>query len=123
VIVEEDARLLEFTRSDLFRILRESKDTGVKLLWNIITALAGRLRDTSTQLGEAREALAAEDLTAHLFLEEFHGEAPPLFDAALGYGGLREPGARATLPLEAAPAMRPTAPAHSVSPRVRLRDE
>jgi len=76
VVVEEDARLLEFTRSDLFRILRESKDTGVKLLWNIISALALRLRDTSTQLGEAREALAAEDLTAHLFIEEYHSEAP-----------------------------------------------
>jgi serine/threonine protein phosphatase PrpC/CRP-like cAMP-binding protein len=76
VVVEDDARLLEFTRADLFRILRESKDTGVKLLWNILSALALRLRDTSTQLGEAREALAAEDLTAHLFLEEYHSEAP-----------------------------------------------
>ncbi|HNG81810.1 MAG TPA: cyclic nucleotide-binding domain-containing protein, partial [Burkholderiaceae bacterium] len=37
VVVEEDARLLEFTRASLFRILRESKDTGIKLLWNIIT--------------------------------------------------------------------------------------
>ncbi len=123
VIVEEDARLLEFTRSDLFRILRESKDTGVKLLWNIITALAGRLRDTSTQLGEAREALAAEDLTAHLFIEEFHSEAPPMFDSALVYGAPREPGARDTLPLDASPSMRPLAPAHSVSQRPRPLDE
>jgi serine/threonine protein phosphatase PrpC len=76
VVVEEDARLLEFTRASLFRILRESKDTGIKLLWNIISALAVRLRDTSTQLGEAREALAAEDLTAHLFIEEYHSDAP-----------------------------------------------
>jgi serine/threonine protein phosphatase PrpC/CRP-like cAMP-binding protein len=93
VVVEEDARLLEFTRSDLFRILRESKDTGVKLLWNIISALAGRLRDTSTQLGEAREALAAEDLTAHLFIEEYHSEAPAaLFDE------VRAQGSRDTVP-------------------------
>jgi serine/threonine protein phosphatase PrpC/CRP-like cAMP-binding protein len=123
VVVEEDASLLEFTRADLFRVLRESKDTGIKLLWNIITALAGRLRDTSTQLGEAREALAAEDLTAHLFIEEFHSEAPPMFDAAMGYGGSREPGARDTLPLDASPSMRPIAPAHSVSQRSRPRDE
>ena len=88
VVVEEDARLLEFTRSDLFRILRESKDTGVKLLWNIISALALRLRDTSTQLGEAREALAAEDLTAHLFIEEYHSEAPAaLLDEVRAQGG------------------------------------
>ena len=95
VVVEEDARLLEFTRGDLFRILRESKDTGIKLLWNIITALAGRLRDTSTQLGEAREALAAEDLTAHLFLEEYHSDAPPgIVD------DLRAQGARETIPAD-----------------------
>jgi serine/threonine protein phosphatase PrpC/CRP-like cAMP-binding protein len=113
VVVEEDARLLEFNRSNLFRILRESKDTGVKLLWNIITALAGRLRDTSTQLGEAREALAAEDLTAHLFIEEYHSEAPPMIDE------VREPGSRDTLPLEAPPVRRSGAPSASVSWRPR----
>ncbi len=111
VVVEEDARLLEFTRADLFRILRESKDTGVKLLWNIITALAGRLRETSTQLGEAREALAAEDLTAHLFLEEYHSEAPASFEE------LREPGSRDTLPLDVPSPRRSAAPSHSVSHR------
>ena len=119
VVVEEDARLLEFTRANLFRILRESKDTGIKLLWNIITALAGRLRDTSTQLGEAREALAAEDLTAHLFIEEYHSEAPPMGEL----DELREPGARDTLPIDAPPTKRSGAPAASVSWRPRSNHE
>ncbi len=101
VVVEEDARLLEFTRGDLFRILREQKDTGIKLLWNIITALAGRLRDTSTQLGEAREALAAEDLTAHLFLEEYHSEAPAPFDDATRTTPMRDTVASSRPPLTA----------------------
>ncbi len=116
VLVEEDARLLEFTRASLFRILRESKDTGIKLLWNIITALAGRLRDTSTQLGEAREALAAEDLTAHLFLEEYHSEAPPPVDPST-WEAPREPGARETLPIDAPASARSVAPAATVSSR------
>lgn len=72
VVAEEETRLLEFSRADLFRVLRASPDTGITLLWNLITILVGRLRETSTQLGEAREALVAEDLTAHLFLEEYH---------------------------------------------------
>lgn len=71
VVVDDEARLLEFSRADLFKLLREQKDTGIKLLWNLTTALAGRLRETSRELGEAREALAAEDLTAHLFVEDY----------------------------------------------------
>ncbi|MBL8604761.1 MAG: Stp1/IreP family PP2C-type Ser/Thr phosphatase [Myxococcales bacterium] len=76
VVADDDARLLAFARNDVFKVLRENKDLGMKLLWNIITALAGRLRETSTQLGEAREALAAEDLTAHLFLQENYATLP-----------------------------------------------
>lgn len=77
VVVDEEARLLELAREDLFKLLREQKDTGIKLLWNIITALTARLRETSRELGEAREALVAEDLTAHLFVEDY----PPVVDA------------------------------------------
>ncbi|MEZ4407604.1 MAG: Stp1/IreP family PP2C-type Ser/Thr phosphatase [Polyangiales bacterium] len=78
VVAEEESRLLEIARTDLFKVLRESKDTGIKLLWNIITVLVARLRETSTQLGEAREALASEDLTAQLFLDEFREVIPDL---------------------------------------------
>ncbi|MEZ4394744.1 MAG: protein phosphatase 2C domain-containing protein [Polyangiales bacterium] len=70
VVVDDDARLLELARDDLFRLLREEKDAGMKLLWNIVTVLTSRLRETSRELSEAREALVAEDLTAHLFHED-----------------------------------------------------
>lgn len=83
VVVDEETRLLEFSRLDLFKLLREQKDTGIKLLWNIVTALAGRLRETSRELGEAREALAAEDLTAHLFVEDY----PSVLDFEGGRSG------------------------------------
>lgn len=65
-------RLLEIARTDFFRVLRESSDTAVKLLWNIVSVLAARLRETSSQLGEAREQLVADDLTAQLF-DEYPG--------------------------------------------------
>src|SRR5581483_12013357 len=71
VVVQGGARLLEIARSDLFRLLRDSKDTGMKLLWNIVAVLVQRLRDTSSQLGEAREALRAPDLTHELFDDDY----------------------------------------------------
>ncbi len=93
VVAEEDTRLLEFSRADLFRVLRSSPNTGITLLWNLITILVGRLRETSTQLGEAREALLAEDLTAHLFLEEYHTLLPPVGAPAPGSPPRGTPGA------------------------------
>ena len=72
VVAEDDMRLLEIARTDFFRVLRESSDTAVKLLWNIVSVLAARLRETSSQLGEAREQLVADDLTAQLF-DEYPG--------------------------------------------------
>ena len=76
VVVEGGARLLEIARADLFRLLRESHETGMKLLWNIVAVLAQRLRETSSQLGEAREALRAPDLTDELFLEDHASVLP-----------------------------------------------
>ena len=70
VVADGGARVLEIARTDLFRLLRVEKDIGLKLLWNIISVLTGRLRKTSQQLGEAREELLAEDLTNELSLEE-----------------------------------------------------
>ncbi len=76
VVAEDDTRLLEIARVDFFRVMRESSDTAVKLLWNIVSVLAARLRETSSQLGEAREQLAADDLTAQLF-DEYPGVLGP----------------------------------------------
>ncbi len=67
VFAEGDTRLLEIARTDFFRVMRESSDTAVRLLWSIVTVLAARLRETSSQLGEAREQRAADDLAAQLF--------------------------------------------------------
>ncbi len=76
VVADGGARLLEIARGDLFRLLRESKDTGMKLLWNIVAVLAQRLRETSSQLGEAREALRAPDLTHELFADDYPAVLP-----------------------------------------------
>lgn len=76
VVADDEARLLELSRDDLFGLLREQKDTGMKLLWNIVTVLTARLRETSRELGEAREALVAEDFTAQLFIDELGDESP-----------------------------------------------
>ena len=45
------------------------RDVAVKLLWSFLGVLAKRLRNTSRELGEAREALAAEELPAELLGE------------------------------------------------------
>ncbi len=70
VVADGTCRMLEISRSDFFKILREEKDIGIKLLWNFVTVLTNRLRNTSQALGEAKEALHAEDLTDVLFADE-----------------------------------------------------
>ncbi len=42
----------------------------MKLLWQFLGVLADRLADTSRELGEAREELAAEDVTQEIFFSE-----------------------------------------------------
>ncbi|MDP3277082.1 MAG: cyclic nucleotide-binding domain-containing protein [Deltaproteobacteria bacterium] len=65
------SQLLEITRVEFFRILREEKDIGVKLLWNFVTELSKRLRATSQNLAAAKEQIGiVEDLTDALFLED-----------------------------------------------------
>lgn len=70
IVSDGASRLLELARGDFLRFLREEKDIGLKLLWNFLGVLTRRLRDTSAQLGEAREALSAEDLTDVLFIDD-----------------------------------------------------
>lgn len=78
VISDGPCRMLEISRGDFFKILREEKDIGIKLLWNFVNVLTRRLRETSAALGEAREALQAEDLTDALFAEDEHVASLPL---------------------------------------------
>jgi PPM family protein phosphatase len=62
-----DARLLRLARRDFIGILRNEHDLAVKLLWSFLQVLTHRLRQSTSALGEAREALRMEDLTHEIF--------------------------------------------------------
>lgn len=64
-----DARLLRLARKDFIGILRNEHDLAVKLLWSFLQVLTHRLRQSTRELGEAREALRMEDLTHEIFAE------------------------------------------------------
>jgi serine/threonine protein phosphatase PrpC/CRP-like cAMP-binding protein len=68
------SELIIVRRSDFFEILRNEHQLAVKLLWQFLGVLADRLADTSRELGEAREELAAEDVTHDIFLTEDEDE-------------------------------------------------
>ncbi len=57
VTAEEEATCLVIGRRDFFDIVRKDHDVAVKLLWSFLGVLSQRLRSTSRELGEAREAL------------------------------------------------------------------
>jgi serine/threonine protein phosphatase PrpC/CRP-like cAMP-binding protein len=65
-----ESELMIIRRSDFFEILRNEHQLAVKLLWQFLGVLADRLADTSRELGEAREELAAEDITQEIFFSE-----------------------------------------------------
>jgi serine/threonine protein phosphatase PrpC len=64
------SELMILRRSDFFEILRNEHQLAVKLLWQFLGVLADRLADTSRELGEARQELAAEDVTQEIFFSE-----------------------------------------------------
>ncbi len=63
------SELMVIRRRDFFELLRNEHALAVKLLWQFLTVVADRLAETSRELGQAREELAAEDLTDELFEE------------------------------------------------------
>jgi serine/threonine protein phosphatase PrpC/CRP-like cAMP-binding protein len=65
-----ESELMIIRRSDFFEILRNEHQLAVKLLWQFLGVLADRLADTSRELGNAREELAAEDVTEEIFFSE-----------------------------------------------------
>ncbi|MBL8679697.1 MAG: Stp1/IreP family PP2C-type Ser/Thr phosphatase [Myxococcales bacterium] len=78
VLSDGASQMLEIARADFFKILREEKDIGVKLLWNFVTELSKRLRATSQNLAAVKEQMnsTVEDLSdADVLL--FEDEAPP----------------------------------------------
>jgi serine/threonine protein phosphatase PrpC/CRP-like cAMP-binding protein len=58
VASEGSAKLMVMRRRDFFDIVRKDHDVAVKLLWSFLGVLTDRLRNTSRDLGEAREQLA-----------------------------------------------------------------
>ena len=69
----DQARLMIIRRRDFFDIIRKDHDVAVKLLWAFLGVLTERLRNTSRDLGEAREQLAmlqADSLLADAAIEE-----------------------------------------------------
>ena len=73
VTAESPAQLMTMRRRDFFSIVRKDHDVAVKLLWSFLGVLTERLRNTSRDLGEAREQLAlfsATDLLADAELKE-----------------------------------------------------
>ena len=71
-----DSRLLAIRRRDFFDMIRKDHDVAVKLLWSFLGVLAKRLRTTSHELGQAREMLAAEDMTHEIAGEATKPRAP-----------------------------------------------
>jgi serine/threonine protein phosphatase PrpC len=102
VVSDGPSRMLEISRQDFFKILREERDIGIKLLWNFVNVLTQRLRSTSAALGEAKEALQAEDLTDVLFAEDEQLPSIPRLPSIPNLRGCDAAGARehaATMPV------------------------
>ena len=68
-----ETELMVIRRRDFFELLRSEHALSVKLLWQFLGEVADRLAETSKELGQARDVLAAEDLTDELF-DEDHDE-------------------------------------------------
>lgn len=84
VVSDLDSELMVIRRTDFFDILRNEHQLAVKMLWQFVGALADRLEETNRVLGQAREELAAEDVTAEIFevIDEssrrVSAQAPPM---------------------------------------------
>jgi PPM family protein phosphatase len=69
-VVSDGSEVMVLRRRDFFEILRKEHQLAVKLLWQFTGVLADRLATTSRELGNVREELAAEDITAEIFDED-----------------------------------------------------
>lgn len=67
VVAANDSDLMVIRRTEFFEILRKEHQLAVKLLWQFLGVLAERLAETNRELGQAREELAAEDISDALF--------------------------------------------------------
>jgi serine/threonine protein phosphatase PrpC len=62
----EDTDLLGMKRRDFLGLVKHERDVAVKLLWQFLGVLTARLRNTSRELGAAKEQLSGEDLELSL---------------------------------------------------------
>jgi serine/threonine protein phosphatase PrpC/CRP-like cAMP-binding protein len=67
VVSDLDSELMVIRRTDFFEILRTEHQLAVKLLWQFLSVLGDRLDEMNRELGQAREELAAEDVTDAIF--------------------------------------------------------
>jgi PPM family protein phosphatase len=80
VVAVDQSELIAVRRVDFFEILRKEHELAVKLLWQFLGVLADRLDQTSRDLTNAREELAAEDITSEIFPDGDDGQKSP-FDS------------------------------------------
>jgi hypothetical protein len=62
-IAAEDVKALTITRTDFSEILRKEPPLAVKLLWSFLGVLADRLRQTTSDLKDARQEAEMEDMS------------------------------------------------------------
>ncbi len=63
-VASEPGKILSIARDDFYQVLRREPALAVKLLWSFVRVLADRLRQTTTDLAEARsQASQFPDLT------------------------------------------------------------
>ncbi|MDH5673487.1 MAG: Stp1/IreP family PP2C-type Ser/Thr phosphatase [Myxococcales bacterium] len=73
ITATEDSRLMVMRRRDFFDLVRKDHDVAVKMLWAFLGVLSERLRNTSHELGDAREQIAlltADEVLSDADIEE-----------------------------------------------------
>jgi CRP-like cAMP-binding protein len=69
-VAGEHVEGLAILRDDLWALLRSEPVIGTKLLWRLACGLADRLDQTTGELHEFREKLAAPDLSHEVFYDD-----------------------------------------------------
>lgn len=113
-----ESKLLTIKRRDFFDMVRKDHDVAVKLLWSFLGVLTQRLRSTSRELGEAKEALNAEELTAELLLGDDEGSSVITEELATESSDVLLHASRSDIPAATPAAKPPSVPAPVPAPVV-----
>jgi serine/threonine protein phosphatase PrpC/CRP-like cAMP-binding protein len=76
VSAEQDTRVLVMKRADFLYFIKHERDLAVKLLWQFLGVLSARLRNTSRELGEARDRLTTDVEDMLMLADEDIEESP-----------------------------------------------